>query len=234
MLSVRELRVAYGPIEALHGISLEVPEGAIVCLIGVNGAGKTTTLNAISGLVAPAAGEIVFQGRSIQGMKPEQVVRLGVVQVPEGRKVFRNLTVLECLRMGGLVRGDKPAVAADIARVFEMFPRLAERRKQLAGTLSGGEQQMLAFGRALVASPRLLLLDEPSMGLAPQVVEDVASFILRVRQEGVTVLLVEQNAELALSLADQGYILETGRMTLAGPARDLLRDPQVKETYLGI
>ncbi|MBW1713328.1 MAG: ABC transporter ATP-binding protein [Deltaproteobacteria bacterium] len=222
MLKIENLRVSYGPIEVLRGISLEVKEGAIVCLIGANGAGKTTLLNAISGLVPPLSGKVEFLGREIQGSKPEQVVRMGVVQVPEGRKVFSNLTVYECLLMGGLVRKNKKKIERDIDQVYEMFPRLKERRRQLSGTLSGGEQQMLAFGRALMAKPKLLLLDEPSMGLAPKVVEQVAEFILNVRDEGVTVLLVEQNAELALSLADDGYILETGQIIFHDRADTLL------------
>ena len=234
MLKIDGLRVSYGPIEVLHGISLEVRQGAIVCLIGANGAGKTTLLSAVSGLIAPTQGTIRFLDREIQGRKPEQVVRLGVVQVPEGRKVFTNLTVYECLLMGGLIRKNKKEVEKDIEEVYEMFPRLKERRRQLSGTLSGGEQQMLAFGRALLAKPKLLLLDEPSMGLAPKVVERVAQFILQVRDRGVTVLLVEQNAELALSLSDDGYVLETGEITFHDRGEVLLSDDQVKQAYLGI
>ena len=234
MLEIRDLRVGYGPIEVLKGIGFGVPAGAIVALIGSNGAGKTTTLNTICGLVRPRAGEIRFDGRDIAGLPPEQVVRLGIAQVPEGRKVFRNLTVGECLLMGGYCRDDRRAVAADIARMFDLFPRLRERQSQLAGTLSGGEQQMLAFARALVARPRLLLLDEPSMGLAPRIVADIARHIRAFRDEGLTVLIVEQNASLALSVADEGYVLETGEITLHAAARDLLANDRVRQSYLGV
>jgi len=234
MLHLKEIHVSYGPIEVLKGISLEVEEGAIVCLIGANGAGKTTTLNAVSGLLTPTRGEIEFLGQRVDGLPPEKVVSLGIVQVPEGRKVFRNLTVHECLLMGGLTRRDKKALQEDLRTVYEMFPILSERRRQLSGTLSGGEQQMLAFGRALAAAPKLLLLDEPSMGLAPRVVEDVARFITGIREKGVTVLLVEQNAELALSLSDYGYVMETGRIIFNQPAGDLLMNQEVRRAYLGI
>ena len=234
MLEVRDLRVGYGPIEVLKGASFAVPAGAIVALIGSNGAGKTTTLNTICGLVRPRAGEIVFDGRGIHGLPPEQVVRLGIAQVPEGRKVFRNLTVAECLLMGGFCRDDRRAVAADIDRMYELFPRLRERRGQLAGTLSGGEQQMLAFARALVARPRLLLLDEPSMGLAPRIVADIAANIRAFRDEGLTVLIVEQNASLALSVADEGYVLETGEIALHAAARELLANDRIRQAYLGV
>jgi branched-chain amino acid transport system ATP-binding protein len=234
MLSVRGLHVAYGPIEVLKGVSLDVPAGSIVCLIGANGAGKSTLLNTVSGLLSPSAGEIEFLNEPIAGLRPDQVVRKGVVQVPEGRKVFKNLTVFECLLMGGLIRKDKKDVLADIHRICEMFPVLGERRRQLAGTLSGGEQQMLAFGRALLAKPSMLLLDEPSMGLAPQLVDGVARFITEIRSQGVTVLLVEQNAELALSLSDHAYVLETGQIAFSGQARSLRENEQVKKAYLGI
>lgn len=234
MMSLQNLHVGYGPIEVLHGLSLEIAEGQITCLVGANGAGKSTTLNTISGLVRPRSGEIRFQGNRIDRMSPEQVVRLGVVQVPEGRRVFRNLTVYECLLMGGLCRRDRSGVARDIEQMFERFPRLRERSSQLAGTLSGGEQQMLAFGRALVARPKLLLLDEPSMGLAPTVVEGVAELITLIRSEGVTVLLVEQNAELALSLSDVGHVMETGQIVLSGPASEILADQRVRGAYLGV
>lgn len=234
MLTVENIRVAYGPIEVLRGVDLEVPQGAIVALIGANGAGKTTLLNTICGLLTPVAGAIRFDGRDIAGLRPDQVIRLGIAQVPEGRKVFRNLTVYECLLMGGLVRRDKKAVQIDIEAVYDMFPRLAERRRQHAGTLSGGEQEMLAFGRALVARPRLLLLDEPSMGLAPRLVQEVARLIEGFREKGLTVLLVEQNAELALSIADHGYVLETGTILFDDTAGALLNNPQVKQAYLGL
>jgi branched-chain amino acid transport system ATP-binding protein len=234
MLRIEGLHVAYGPIEVLKGVSIAVPQGAIVALIGANGAGKTTTLNAICGLIPPTAGTITFDGEDITGLPPHRVIRKGIVQVPEGRKVFRNLTVYECLLMGSLSRRDRPAVAGDIERMYQLFPRLDERRGQLAGTLSGGEQQMLAFARALVAKPRLLLLDEPSMGLAPRLVQDVVDQILRVRDEGVTVLLVEQNAEMALAISDSGYVLETGRVALSGSGQSLLANDQVRNVYLGV
>lgn len=234
MLRIEDLHVAYGPIEALKGISIEVAQGAIVALIGANGAGKTTTLNSICGLMLPTAGKITFNGENITGLPAHRVIRKGIVQVPEGRRVFRNLTVYECLLMGSLSRPDRAAAARDIDRMYQLFPRLGERRGQLAGTLSGGEQQMLAFARALMAKPKLLLLDEPSMGLAPLVVQDVVSQILRVRDEGVTVLLVEQNAEMALAISDSGYVLETGRVALSGSAQSLLANDQVRDVYLGV
>jgi branched-chain amino acid transport system ATP-binding protein len=234
MLKVDNIHVAYGPIEVLKGVSLEVSKESIVSLIGANGAGKTTILNTISGLLTPTTGSIAFQDQNIAGLKPEQVIRLGIAQVPEGRKVFSNLTVYECLLMGGLVCKNKKEVHADIESIYEMFPRLGERRKQLAGTLSGGEQQMLAFGRALVARPKLLLLDEPSMGLAPKLVEEVARFIVKVRDQGMTVLLVEQNAELALSISDHGYVIETGNITLSDKACNLINNQEVQKAYLGL
>jgi branched-chain amino acid transport system ATP-binding protein len=234
MLSVRNIHVSYGPIQVLKGVSLHVPEGSIVSLIGANGAGKSTLLNTVSGLVAPSSGEIAFLEERIDGLRPDQIVRKGVVQVPEGRKVFRNLNVFECLLMGGLTRKNKKELLTDIEKIYEMFPVLGQRKRQLAGTLSGGEQQMLAFGRALAARPKLLLLDEPSMGLAPQLVEGVAQFITDIRSRGVTVLLVEQNAELALSISDHGYVLETGSIAFSDRPCNLLANEQVKTSYLGI
>jgi branched-chain amino acid transport system ATP-binding protein len=234
MLRIEDLHVAYGPIEVLKGVSIEVAQGAIVAMIGANGAGKTTTLNAICGLNAPTGGTITFEGENITGLPPHRVIRKGIVQVPEGRKVFRNLTVDECLLMGSLSRRDRAAANRDIEQMYQLFPRLDERRGQLAGTLSGGEQQMLAFARALAAKPRLLLLDEPSMGLAPRLVQDVVDQILRVRTEGVTVLLVEQNAEMALAISDSGYVLETGRVALSGSGQSLLANDQVRNVYLGV
>jgi branched-chain amino acid transport system ATP-binding protein len=233
MLTVDAIEVGYGPIAVLRGVSFAVQRGAIVAMIGANGAGKTTTLNAISGLLAPAAGTIAFEGSRVDGMAPEQVVRAGIVHVPEGRKVFRNLTVHECLRMGGYSQPDQKLVGVAIDRMYELFPRLRERRSQLAGTMSGGEQQMLAFARALVAAPKLLLLDEPSMGLAPKIVADIATLIRDIRRDGVTILLVEQNAALALGVADEGFVLEGGRITLAAPARELLANERVRNAYLG-
>ena len=234
MLTVDNVCVAYGPIEVLRGVSLEVPRGAIVSLIGANGAGKTTLLNTICGLLPSLSGAIRFEDQDITGLRPDQVIRLGIAQVPEGRKVFSNLTVYECLLMGGLVHKDKKAVQDDIATVYEMFPRLAERCNQYSGTLSGGEQEMLAIGRALVARPKLLLLDEPSMGLAPQLVEEVARLIVTFREQGMTILLVEQNAELALSISDHGYVIETGTILFSDKAANLLNNPQVKQAYLGL
>jgi branched-chain amino acid transport system ATP-binding protein len=234
MLEVADLHVGYGPILVLKGIGFAVRPGAIVALIGANGAGKTTTLNTISGLVKPRSGTVRLEGRDIAGMPPERIVGLGIAQVPEGRKVFRNLTVHECLLMGGYSRMDRREVGADIARMYEIFPRLRERRAQLAGTLSGGEQQMLAFARALVAKPKLLLLDEPSMGLAPRIVADIARTIRDFRAQGLTVLIVEQNAALALEVADEGYVLETGEITMHAPAADLLADARVRQAYLGV
>ena len=234
MLHVENLHVAYGPIKVLSGVDLHAKAGQITALIGTNGAGKTTTLHAISGLVAPASGAIRMDGAEIGGLAPEQVVRRGVVHVPEGRRVFRNLSVHECLMVGGYTRPDKREVADSIARMYELFPRLAERRKQLAGTLSGGEQQMLAFARALVAKPRLLLLDEPSMGLSPKIASDLARLIVDISAQGITILLVEQNAMLALEIADTGYVLESGRIAQTGPAADLLQDDRVRQAYLGV
>jgi branched-chain amino acid transport system ATP-binding protein len=234
VLAVRDLRVSYGPIEVLKGISLSVPAESIVTLIGSNGAGKSTTLNTVSGLLRPTAGTIEFLGERIDGRPPEAIVRKGIVQVPEGRRVFANLTVYENLLMGGLTRPEKKAMHKDIEKVFETFPRLQERQKQLAGTLSGGEQQMLAFGRAMMARPQLLLLDEPSMGLAPMLVEQVADVILEFKKGGITILLVEQNAELGLWLADKGYVLETGEIVLEDEAHRLLENEMVKQSYLGM
>jgi branched-chain amino acid transport system ATP-binding protein len=233
MLTLRDIRVSYGAAEVIKGVDLDVPEGAIIALIGANGAGKTTLLNTISGLLRPSAGAIHFRGQRIDGLPPHLVVRHRLVQVPEGRKVFRNLTVHECLLMGALSRADRASVGQDIAAMYHRFPRLGERRAQLAGTLSGGEQQMLAFGRALVAKPDLLLLDEPSMGLAPMVVQSLAEWIAEIRSQGVTILLIEQNAELALRLADFGHVLELGSISLSGTGEALLANDAVRQAYLG-
>jgi branched-chain amino acid transport system ATP-binding protein len=233
LLAVDEIETFYGGIQALKGVSLEVPEGSIVTLLGANGAGKSTTLKSISGLVPPARGTVTFSGRRIDGLPSEKIVRLGISHVPEGRELFPELTVLENLKMGAYTRTDKRAVARGLERVQAHFPILAERRLQLAGTLSGGEQQMLAIGRALMAEPRLMLLDEPSLGLAPMLVEEIFRIIREIHDHGTTVLLVEQNANKALSIADYGYVLETGTVSLAGDSRQLLRDDHIRRSYLG-
>jgi len=232
MLQVKGLEVAYGAVAALRGVDLSVAEGEIVALIGGNGAGKSSTLRAISGLVKPSAGSISFQGRAITGLRPDKITVLGLSQVPEGRAVLARLTVVENLLMGAYVRRDSQ-VAADLAKVLDRFPRLAERQEQLAGTLSGGEQQMLVMGRALMARPKLLLLDEPSMGLAPLVVSEVLRLVREINEQGSTVLLVEQNARQALKIANRAYVLETGRVVLSGPANELAQDPRVASAYLG-
>ena len=233
MLKVTDLKVSYGGIEALKGISFDVEQGQIVTLIGANGAGKSTTLRAISGLVRPSAGSINFMGRDITGMNPQKVVAEGIALVPEGRRVFANLTVKENLKIGAYLRTDKDEIEEGIKDIYRRFPRLKEREWQLAGTLSGGEQQMLAVGRAMMARPKLMMMDEPSLGLAPLVVKDIFSIIRTIRDSGVTVLLIEQNANAALKIADRGYVLETGRITLEGSGRELLSDPAVRSAYLG-
>lgn len=236
MLIVRNLRAGYGRIEALHGVSLSVRLGEIVALVGANGAGKSTLLRAIAGLIAPWHGEILFEDRSLVGLKPPEIVTAGIGLVPEGRWLFPPMSVLDNLRLGAYVRlrrGDKDGVRGDLERVFELFPILAERRKQPAGSLSGGEQQMLAIARALMSRPKMLLLDEPSTGLAPLLVEKIFEIIVQLNREGITFLLVEQNARAALSVAARGYVLETGRMVLHGRAQDLLEDQEVKRAYLG-
>ena len=232
MLEVRNLHVSYGEIRALKGVTFRVGEGEVVALLGNNGAGKTTTLRAISGLLAPRDGDVVFEGRSLVGMASHAIVRRGVTHVPEGRRIFNRLSVLENLEMGAFTRSDQE-VRTDIDRVFGIFTRLQERRSQVAGTLSGGEQQMLAIGRALMAKPRLLLLDEPSMGLAPVLVEQIFETVQTINRQGVTILLVEQNAAMALSIAGRGYVLETGGIVLEGRARDLADNPEVRRAYLG-
>ena len=233
LLELRHLEVAYGGIKAVKGIDLSVPKGELVCLIGTNGAGKTTTLKAIAGMLPVAADAVLYDGAPIGGLRAFQLVRRGLALVPEGRGVFGQLTVAENLAMGAYVRSDAAAVKLDMERVFNLFPRLAERRGQSAGTLSGGEQQMLAIGRALMSRPKLLLLDEPSMGLAPLMVQKIFETIRAVAREGVTILLVEQNARLALEASSRGYVMETGLITLSGPARELLSDPKVRAAYLG-
>ena len=233
MLKIDELKVSYGGIEAVKGITFEVPERKIVTLIGANGAGKSTTLRTIAGLVRPAAGRIHLQGEDITGLSPDRIVPKGITLVPEGRRVFPDLTVLENLRIGAYLRTDKDSVEEDIQWVYELFPRLQERSWQAAGTLSGGEQQMLAVGRALMSRPKLMMLDEPSLGLAPLVVQDIFSIIREINRQGVTVLLIEQNANMALKIADLAYVLETGRITMSGTGAELLANEKVKEAYLG-
>lgn len=233
MLEVKDLEVYYGAIHAVKGISLRVEDGQIVTLIGSNGAGKSTTLHTISGLIKPRSGNILFDGTDITGTPAHKIVASGLVQVPEGRHVFANMSVMENLDMGAYLRKDKDGIEKDKKKVFELFPRLFERKNQLSGTLSGGEQQMLAMGRALMERPRVLLLDEPSMGLAPLLVKEIFSIIKTINEEGTMVLLVEQNANMALSIADYAYVLETGRITLSGPAADLSASEAVRKAYLG-
>ena len=233
LLALEQLQVSYGGIRAVKGIDLVVEEGELVCLIGANGAGKTTTLKAITGLARSASGRVLYGGADITGLKVHQIARRGLALVPEGRGIFAQLTIEENLAMGAYARDDRSAIAGDIERVFTLFPRLNERRTQVAGTLSGGEQQMLAIARALMSRPRLLLLDEPSMGLAPLMVERIFEVIRAIASEGVTLLLVEQNARLALEASHRGYVLEGGLVTLAGDAKALLVDPRVREAYLG-
>ena len=234
MLELRDVQAYYGNIQALKGISLNVRAGEIVTLVGSNGAGKSTTLMTISSVVPVRSGSITFLGKDITKVATDKVVAMGITQVPEGRMIFPALTVLENLRMGGYLRKDKDGLKEDEERAFEMFPILKERRKQYGGTLSGGEQQMLAIGRALMARPKLLLLDEPSLGLAPIVVENIFDVIVQINKEGTTVLLVEQNAQMALQIAHRGYVLETGLVTMSGKASDLLEDPKVQAAYLGM
>ena len=233
MLKVKDLKVNYGGIEALKGISFDVEQGQIVTLIGANGAGKSTTLRAISGLVKTASGAINFMGRDIIPFNAQQVVAEGIAMVPEGRRVFDNLTVKENLQIGAYLRKDKDEIESGIEDIYQRFPRLKEREWQLAGTLSGGEQQMLAVGRAMMARPKLLMMDEPSLGLAPLVVRDIFAIIRELKAEGITILLIEQNANAALRCADQAYVLETGRITMQGTGEALLADQRVRDAYLG-
>lgn len=233
MLQIKEIDVYYGAIHALKKLSLEVEQGSIVTLIGANGAGKTTTLKSISGLLRPKSGSIVFKDKDITKVAPEKIVGLGISQVPEGRRVFPTMSVMENLEMGAYLRKDKKGVDADMENVYARFPRLKERRKQMAGTLSGGEQQMLAIGRALMARPQLMLMDEPSMGLAPLLVKEIFSIIKDINERGTTILLVEQNANMALSIADKAYVIETGEIVLQGTAQQLMNSPEVKKAYLG-
>ncbi|MCL4800687.1 MAG: ABC transporter ATP-binding protein [Burkholderiales bacterium] len=233
LLELDGLEVAYGGIKAVKGIDLAVDRGELVCLIGANGAGKTTTLKAICGLLHPRAGRVRYDGEDITGTPSYRLVARGLAMVPEGRGIFRQLTVEENLAMGAFVRGDRQGVRRDLERVFEIFPRLAERRTQSGGTLSGGEQQMLAIGRAMMSRPKLLLLDEPSMGLAPLLVQRIFETVCEIAREGVTILLIEQNARLALEISTRGYVMESGTIPLSGPAAELLADPRVREAYLG-
>ncbi|PKL28443.1 MAG: ABC transporter ATP-binding protein [Spirochaetae bacterium HGW-Spirochaetae-2] len=233
LLEIRDLKVCYGGIVALNGISFDVEEHEIVTLIGANGAGKSTTLRAIMGLIPIAGGTIMYRGEKLNGLDTQKIVGKGVVLVPEGRRVFPNLTTLENLRLGAYLQKDKAVIEANLERVYGLFPRLKERHWQHAGTLSGGEQQMLAVGRALMADPKLIMMDEPSLGLAPLVVKEIFSIIRKVNEAGVTVLLIEQNANVALKTANRGYVLETGTVSMTGPGRALLEDEQIRVAYLG-
>ena len=233
MLEIKDLEVCYGMIQAIKGISFEVGEGEVIALIGANGAGKTTTLHTISGLIAPKSGTVTFEGKDITRTPAHKIVSCGIAQVPEGRRVFASLSVYQNLKMGAYTRSDKGEIEETLQMVYERFPRLKERKNQPAGTLSGGEQQMLAMGRALMSKPRIILMDEPSMGLSPIFVNEIFDIIKSVSAGGTTVLLVEQNAKKALSIADRGYVLETGKIVLAGKAEDLLNDESVKKAYLG-
>ena len=233
MLKIQDLHVSYGAVRAIKGISLEVNDGELVSLIGANGAGKTTTLHTISGLVPAESGSIMLDGTDLRKTAPNRIIELGLAHVPEGRHVFARMTVEENLMMGAYIVRDKAKIKKQLAMVYDHFPRLSERARQLAGTLSGGEQQMLAMGRALMTEPRMLLLDEPSMGLSPILVKEIFSIVKTLHSDGITVLLVEQNAKMALSISDRAYVLETGRVTLTGPGKELLADEAVKKAYLG-
>ena len=233
MLKVNDLVVSYGGIEALKGISLEVPEGKIVTLIGANGAGKTTLLRSIMGMVKPESGSITYNDKEMLGLNSQKIVENGITLVPEGRRVFPNLTVLENLQIGAYMRKDKEEIEKDIRWIYDLFPRLEERSWQMAGTLSGGEQQMLAVGRALMCRPKVLMMDEPSLGLAPLIIKDIFKIIQEINKQGMTILLIEQNANMALKVADVAYVLETGRITMSGTGKELLENPDIKAAYLG-
>ncbi|HIS07892.1 MAG TPA: ABC transporter ATP-binding protein [Candidatus Choladocola avistercoris] len=233
MLEIKDLSVYYGVIQALKGISFEVNEGEVIALIGANGAGKTTTLHTVSGLIAPKSGSVIFEGQDITKTPAHKIVSMGIAHVPEGRRVFASLSVLQNLRLGAYTRNDKEEIEESLRKVYKRFPRLEERKNQPAGTLSGGEQQMLAMGRALMSNPRIILMDEPSMGLSPILVNEIFDIIKEVSAGGTTVLLVEQNAKKALSIADRGYVLETGRIVLEGKAQELLNNKSVQSAYLG-
>ena len=233
MLTIKDLEVYYGVIQAIKGVSFEVNQGEVIALIGANGAGKTTILHTITGLISPKKGSVLCEGNELTKMPAHKIVSLGMAHVPEGRRVFADLSVYENLRMGAYTRKDKGEIEATLEKVYDRFPRLKERRNQMAGTLSGGEQQMLAMGRALMSKPKILLMDEPSMGLSPIMVNEIFSIIQEVSDSGTTVLLVEQNAKKALAIADRGYVLETGKIVLEGKASDLLNDDSIKKAYLG-
>ena len=233
MLEIKDLCVNYGVIKALKGITFEVNEGEVIALIGANGAGKTTTLHTITGLLNARSGSIVLDGKDITKTPAHKIGKVGIAHVPEGRRIFQNLTVLDNIRLGAFTRKDKDGIAQDVEKVYKLFPRLEERKNQVAGTLSGGEQQMLAMGRALMSKPRIVVMDEPSMGLSPILVSEIFDIIQSIRQQGTTVLLVEQNAKKALSIADRAYVLETGKIVLSGKASDLINDESVKKAYLG-
>ncbi|MDQ1044631.1 ABC transporter ATP-binding protein [Streptomyces sp. V4I2] len=233
LLEVEDLRVSYGKIEAVKGISFSVEAGQVVTLIGTNGAGKTTTLRTLSGLLKPTSGKIIFDGKPLTGVAAHKIVALGLAHSPEGRHIFPRLTIAENLQLGAFLRNDKAGIEKDIQRAYDLFPILGERRKQAAGTLSGGEQQMLAMGRALMSQPKLLMLDEPSMGLSPIMMQKIMATISELKSQGTTILLVEQNAQAALSLADQGHVMEVGSIVVSGTGQDLLHDESVRKAYLG-
>ena len=233
MLKIENLEVSYGAVQALRGISMEVADGEIVSLIGANGAGKTTTLHAVTGLVPIKAGSVEYDGHDLRKIDPSKIVSMGLAHVPEGRQVFTRMTVAENLAMGAYHRKDKKGIEADLERVYERFPRLKERAKQLAGTLSGGEQQMVAMGRAIMSAPKLVVMDEPSMGLSPVLVKEVFDIIRTMHESGITILLVEQNAKMALAISNRAYVLENGRITMSGDANTLLHDDKVRKAYLG-
>ncbi len=233
MLEIRDLCVNYGMIKALKGISFDVNEGEVIALIGANGAGKTTTLHTITGILSAKSGSVKFEGKELTKTPAHKIVRMGMAHVPEGRRIFQQLTVLDNLKLGAFTRNDAAGIAEDMEKIYGRFPRLAERKTQIAGTLSGGEQQMLAMGRALMSRPKLIVMDEPSMGLSPILVSEIFDIITSIRKDGTTVLLVEQNAKKALSIADRAYVLETGNITLSGKASDLINDEKVRKAYLG-
>ena len=233
MLEIKDLCVSYGMIKALKGISFEVNEGEVIALIGANGAGKTTTLHTITGILPAKSGSVTFNGVELTKTPAHKIVKMGMAHVPEGRRIFQQLTVLDNLKLGAFTRNDKDGIAEDMEKIYKRFPRLAERKTQIAGTLSGGEQQMLAMGRALMSRPKIVVMDEPSMGLSPILVSEIFDIITSIRKDGTTVLLVEQNAKKALAISDRAYVLETGRITLSGKASDLINDEQVKKAYLG-